>query len=93
MKYLSCDKAGFMSLSCESMCVTYETSKRDSYVSYIWRCTNNNVGSWQFKEVNKIEKSEWRKEAKDDSESKVNNREARVATNLESSKPRITAEY
>ena len=39
MKYLSCDKAGFMSLSCESTRVTYETSKRDGFVSYIWRCT------------------------------------------------------
>jgi len=38
MKYLSCVKAGFMSLSCESTHVTYETSKRDGYVSYIWRC-------------------------------------------------------
>ena len=38
MKYLSCDKAGFMSLSCESTRVTYETSKRDGFVSYIWRC-------------------------------------------------------
>ena len=30
--------AGFMSLSCESTRVTYETSKRDGFVSYIWRC-------------------------------------------------------
>ena len=39
MKYLSCDEAGFMSLSCELTCVTYETLKRDGFVSYIWRCT------------------------------------------------------
>ena len=38
MKYLSCDEAGFMSLSCELTCVTYETLKRDGFVSYIWRC-------------------------------------------------------
>jgi hypothetical protein len=38
MKYLSCDEAGFMSLLCESTRVTYETLKRDGYVSYIWRC-------------------------------------------------------
>jgi hypothetical protein len=38
MKYVSCNKAGFMSRSCESTYVTYETLKRDSYISYIWRC-------------------------------------------------------
>ena len=38
MKYLSCDEAGFISLSCESTRATYETLKRDGYVSYIWRC-------------------------------------------------------
>ena len=43
MKYLSCDEAGFMSLSCELTCVTYETLKRDGFVSYIWRCTLPNV--------------------------------------------------
>ena len=41
MKYLSCDEAGFMSLSCELTCVTYETLKRDGFVSYIWRCTGD----------------------------------------------------
>jgi hypothetical protein len=39
MKNLSCDEADFISLSCESIRVTYETSKRDGYVSYIWRCS------------------------------------------------------
>ena len=39
MKHLSCEKAGFMSLSCESTGVTDETSKRDIYVAYVWRCT------------------------------------------------------
>ena len=39
MKYLSCNEAGFMSLSCELTCVTYETLKCDGVVSYIWRCS------------------------------------------------------
>ena len=39
IKYLSCDEAGFMSLSCELTCVTYETLKHDGFVSYIWRCS------------------------------------------------------
>ena len=41
MKHLSCEKAGFMSLSCESTGVTDETSKRDIYVAYVWRCSAN----------------------------------------------------
>ena len=40
MKYLSCNEAGFMSLSCELTCVTYETLKCDGVVSYIWRCSH-----------------------------------------------------
>ena len=43
MKHLSCEKAGFMSLSCESTGVTDETSKRDIYVAYVWRCR---IVSW-----------------------------------------------
>ena len=44
MKYLSCNEAGFMSLSCELTCVTYETLKCDGVVSYIWRCRR--LGQW-----------------------------------------------
>ena len=42
MKYLSCDEAGFMSLSCELMHITYETLKCDSFISYIWWCSLQN---------------------------------------------------
>ena len=51
MKYLSCDEAGFMSLSCELTCVTYETLKRDGVVSYIWRCSYRVVADAMIKRV------------------------------------------
>ena len=47
MKHLSCEKAGFMSLSCESTGVTDETSKRDIYVAYVWRCkVSKSIREW-----------------------------------------------